>query len=172
MKPVNNVVTHSDSIYLNIRKGVIVKGEGYLHRYKTIGLSQGSLILDNVTKAVPPTLNNSTVTGAKRGFMTLGSVIGNGRFRDRGVSEDLLLKLFSSQRFLKRVQIEYKAGNDDNIGTLAFEPIVNTQSLQKELSNLKAHVTLDKNGVTGTLNYLGVSVQLNAAEMQRMRSYI
>lgn len=171
MKPVN-VVTFSDNIYLSLNKGVIVKGEGYLHRYKTIGLSQGSVILGNLTKAVPPKPTNSTLTTAKRGFMTLGSVIGNGRFRDRGVSEDLLLKLFSTKRFLKRVQIEYKAASDDNIGTLAYEPIVNTQSLQKELSNLKQHITLDKNGVTGTLKYLGVTVKLNAAEMQRMQNYI
>ncbi|WNL63248.1 hypothetical protein [Citrobacter phage Tr1] len=168
-----SVVTNTDNLYVITGNGQTMKGEGFLGRYKTIGYGRGVNILSRVEKANPLDKTVTTLTKAKRGFMTLGSVIGNGRFRDRGISEDLLLKLFSNDTFLKRVNIEYKVSEDEDFGgTLVYEAIVHTQSLQKELSKLKANVTTDANGVTGTLRYLGEVVPLNAAEMQRMKEYI
>lgn len=164
--------TDNNSLYLIPNKGgKAFKGEGFVGRYPTIGFKHGLPLLNIVQKNVPITAENVTEKSQRRGYHTLGSIVGNGRFRDRGISETLMLKLFTNENFLKRIHIEYKSVQEENKTIRYYEAIVETQSLQKELSQLKQHITKNPDG-TGVLNYMGVKQHLNVVEVYRMENYI
>lgn len=102
----------------------------------------------------------------RNGYHSLLSVIGNGRWRDRGVSTELLMALLQNSKVTKKLRVGYKITDD------GVEPVIETQSLQKMLTDVKEHITPDGNGLTATLKYQGTKVKLNVEQYARIKTYL
>lgn len=173
LKNVKSVRNQDGDVFLVNDKDQVFKGAGFTSIYGTIGMEDGSKILSAVAQSKPTGESEVVFGKSKRGFMTLGSILGNGRFRDRGISETLLLKLFTNNKFLKRVRMAYKMTplNEESLQQV-YEPIVDTQSLTSELSQVKKCLDMDENGLTGTVQYDNIRVQVSATEAKRLTNFI
>jgi len=173
LKNVKSVRNENGSVFMVNDNDQVFKGAGFTSLYGSIGMEDGSKILSAVSQA-KPTGDSEVVFGkSKRGFMTLGSILGNGRFRDRGISETLLLKLFTNNRFIKRVRMAYKMTplKEESLQQV-YEPIVDTQSLTSELTQVKKCLKMDENGLTGTVEYDNIRVVVSATEAKRLSNFI
>ena len=127
----------------------------------SVGVSQMKKLLKGMVK------NSSSINHTqKKGEHSVLSVVGNGRWRDRGISSSLMFKLVSSPKIMKELTINLKATD------LGFEPVIETQSLQRMLSNVKNSITVDDNQITATLAYKDVEVKLNIEEYTKIKSYL
>ena len=104
--------------------------------------------------------------GRRNGYHSILSVVGNGRWRDRGVSSDLLLTLLRNKKVTKNLSVGYKICDE------GIEPVIDTQSLQKILTEVKNNITVDGNGLTATLNYEGTKVLIDAGQYARIKNYL
>lgn len=97
-------------------------------------------MLDKLAKGYTPTKN---IKCSSKGYHTIASIAGNGRFRDLGFSVDSVVDIISKTN-PKKLDVLYKKPKDNSGLSLYKEPVVNTQQLHKLLVEIKEKGTLYK----------------------------
>lgn len=130
----------------------------YISKY---GPGKAQKILENLSS-----LRGELVFTQQTQHHTLLSILGNGRWRDRGISAPLLLQLLESKEVTKELKVKFKSTD------YGLEPVVNTQSLQNVLTKIKEYIKVDDNGLTATLKYKDVNTKLNIDDFHRINNYL
>lgn len=112
--------------------------------------------------------NGEVVNGSQFGYHSLLSVVGNGRFRDRGVSSRLIAEILKRKSLVNKLDIKFKVIPEK----AALEPIIGTQSLQKLISELKSNIQFSENDLCGEIKYKNTSITLTPFDVHRLNQSI